>query len=81
MIGVTVRLFAGLRETAGAGELSLALPPAATVADAWAELALRFPALPAADTVSCAVNRAYASPASPLADGDELAFIPPVSGG
>ena len=80
---VSVRLFAILRERAGAGELELQLPGGATVADALAELSRR-PALAEALTridVATAVNREWAGPETPLHAGDELALIPPVSGG
>jgi molybdopterin synthase catalytic subunit len=74
---VTVRLFAGLRERAGTGERSLELPSAARVADVW-------PALELGDQphgLLFAVNRRYAEPEAELRDGDEVALIPPVSGG
>ena len=74
---VTVRLFAGLREQAGAGRLELELPESASVADVWAALDLgeEPPGL------LYAVNRAYAELDRPLAADDEVALIPPVSGG
>jgi len=79
---VKVRLFARLREIAGAGELTREVPDGATAQDAWTALAREFPAL--ADygrTISCAVNESYSKLAIPLQDGDEVAFLPPVSGG
>jgi len=82
-IEVRVRLFAILRERVGASELSLTLPSGATVGEARATLALR-PDLSSAlgeRSVVFAVNRDYATDAVLLADGDELALIPPVSGG
>ncbi|HEX5474566.1 MAG TPA: molybdopterin converting factor subunit 1 [Vicinamibacterales bacterium] len=79
---VTVRLFARLRELTGAAELTRQLPDGSRAADAWDALTREFPALaPYTTSVSCAVNEAYARPARPLADGDEVAFLPPVSGG
>ncbi len=74
---VTVKLFAGLRELAGVGERRLELPAGALVADVWTPLAL------GAEPVGLlyAVNREYAPSEHPLADGDEVALIPPVSGG
>src|SRR5918996_2154016 len=74
---VRVRLFAGLRERAGADERELELSEGARVADVWAPLALgdEPPGL------LYAVNKAYADADRPLADGDEIALIPPVSGG
>jgi molybdopterin converting factor subunit 1 len=79
---VTVRLFARLREIAGASELRIEVPGGATAADAWAALSTRHPELePYAGTVSCAVNEDYARMTTGLQDGDEVAFLPPVSGG
>src|SRR6185436_5779888 len=76
---VTVRLFAMLRERAGAGELTLELPEGARVSDALASDALA----PLADGIPLvmAVNREYADASQVLDPGDELALIPPVSGG
>ena len=74
---VTVRLFAGLRERAGTGERALELPSSARVADVWDALGLgeQPPGL------LYAVNRDYAAADQALAEGDEVALIPPVSGG
>lgn len=77
MIEVSVRLFAGLRERAGAEALSLQLPDDARVGDALA----RMTELTAGVPVVMAVNREYAATDHPLRAGDELALIPPVSGG
>ena len=74
---VTVRLFAMLRERAGAGEVSLELPDGASVADALHELSDLAEGLP----LVMAVNREYAGEEHVLEAGDELALIPPVSGG
>lgn len=74
---VVVKLFAGLREQAGTGGRELELPDGARVEDAWTALALG----DAPPGLLYAVNRAYAPPAQALADGDEVAFVPPVSGG
>jgi MoaE-MoaD fusion protein len=76
---VRVRLFAQLRERAGASELSLELPEGARVRDALADAAVA--ALADGLPLVMAVNREYASEDAPLAPGDELALIPPVSGG
>lgn len=76
-VQVHVRLFAGLRERAGVGTLELELGDAARLGDVW-------PALELGDEppgLLYALNRHYAGPSSPLADGDEVALIPPVSGG
>ncbi len=74
---ISVRLFAGLRERAGLGRRELELPDGATVADVWGLLELGDE--PAG--LLYAVNREYAAPERGLADGDEVAVIPPVSGG
>ena len=74
---VTIRLFAGLREQAGTGRRELDLADGATVADVWPALDLGTEPL----GLLYAVNRAYTEPDRPLADGDEVALIPPVSGG
>lgn len=74
---VAVKLFAGLRERAGSRERRLELPDGAHVVDVW-------PALGLGDEPAgllYAVNRAYAERTDALADGDEVALIPPVSGG
>jgi MoaE-MoaD fusion protein len=74
---VTVRLFAMLRERAGAREVTLSLPDGARVSDALAELGSIAEGLP----LVMAVNREYADEDQVLDSGDELALIPPVSGG
>ena len=74
---VTVRLFAGLREHAGTGSRELELGEGSRVADVW-------PALGLGDEPAglvYAVNRTYVERERALADGDEVALIPPVSGG
>jgi molybdopterin converting factor subunit 1 len=81
-VRVRVRLFATQRELAGTREVGLELGDDATVADAWEALVARFPALaPGRDFVRFARNGAYADEATSLAEGDEVAMIPPVSGG
>lgn len=72
-----MRLFAGLRERAGAEELELELPDGAVVRDALARLEGLVDGLP----VVMAVNHEYAEADAPLHAGDEVALIPPVSGG
>lgn len=79
---VTVRLFASLRERAGTGTLALELGDGATVADAIAELrAGALSGLPDNAPFVAAVAREYVTTDHALADGDELALVPPVSGG
>jgi MoaE-MoaD fusion protein len=74
---VSVRLFAGLRERAGTEALELDLPVGSHVADVWAQLGLG----EEPEGLLYAVNKDYASAERSLADGDEVALIPPVSGG
>lgn len=74
---VEIRLFAGLREHAGVSRRPLELDDGSVVGDVW-------PALELGDEPTgllYAVNRSYADRDQPLADGDEVALIPPVSGG
>ena len=74
---IAVRLFAGLRERAGTRERGLELSDGATVGEVW-------PALDLGDEPAgllYAVNKAYAERERVLVDGDEVAVIPPVSGG
>jgi molybdopterin converting factor subunit 1 len=79
---VRTRLFASLREAAGRSEASLDLPPGSTAEDAWRTLASIHPVLAARRTsLAVSVNRQYAPFETALADGDEVVFIPPVSGG
>jgi molybdopterin converting factor subunit 1 len=79
---VRVRLFASLRETAGRGACELELPEDATAGTAWTRLCQEHPALAAKrPSLLASVNRRYAPFETRLADGDELVFIPPVSGG
>jgi molybdopterin converting factor subunit 1 len=79
---VTVRLFARLREIAAADELTRDLDGATTVRDVWRALVAEWPALePYAPSLSCAVNAQYARMHTAVQDGDEIAFLPPVSGG
>jgi molybdopterin converting factor subunit 1 len=82
-VRVNVRLFATLRERAGASSIEIELPERATVDDALSvlrervELADALARLP----VRVAVNREYVEPAAALHPDDELALITPVSGG
>jgi molybdopterin converting factor subunit 1 len=79
---VRVRLFAIQRELAGTREVPLELPDGATIDDAWAALVERYPALaPGRAAVRFARNGEYTDAGTSLGDGDELAVIPPVSGG
>jgi molybdopterin converting factor small subunit len=80
---LSVRLFAVLRELVGADSVELRMAPGGTVADALSSLSqlegLREPLAHMGTVV--AVNRQYADPSTVLTDDDELALIPPLSGG
>ena len=79
---VTVRLFARLRDIAGSGELVREAPAGATVSDVWRGLVAEFPQMARYESsMSSAVNADYARMSAAVADGDEVAFLPPVSGG
>ena len=78
----TVRLFAILREKAGTPEMTVDLPEYSTVADLLAAIESRYPGLSASvPHTMIAVNTEYVEQTHPLHDGDEVALIPPVSGG
>jgi molybdopterin synthase catalytic subunit len=77
-VQVVVRLFAGLRDQAGTGERTLELPDGATVAAVWQALGLESDE---PTGLLYAVNKEYAEREQTLAEGDEVALIPPVSGG
>ena len=81
---IRLRLFAAIREALGREQIEMSLAAGATPEDAWREL-LRLDttgALPARrHNLAAAVNRRYAKFDAPLKDGDEVVFIPPVSGG
>ncbi len=79
---VTVRLFARLRDIAGAGELVREVAPDATAAAVFDGLVREFPELSAyRQSLSTAINPDYAHMGDLVHEGDEVAFLPPVSGG
>ena len=79
---ITVRLFARLRDIAGVPELTRDMPDGATAADVWRALVGQYPEMARYDSsISTAVNADYAKMSTVLADNDEVAFLPPVSGG
>jgi molybdopterin converting factor subunit 1 len=79
---VTVRLFARLRDAAGAAECDCHVAPGATAADVWRAVVTQHPALaPFEGSVSCAINVDFAKTTALVQEGDEVAFLPPVSGG
>ena len=75
---VVVRLFASLREQMDWADATVDLAEGATVADAWRAIS-KGNTLP--DGVLTAVNQEYRTMETTLADGDEVAFFPPVTGG
>jgi molybdopterin synthase catalytic subunit len=79
---IRVRLFARQRELAGTREIALDLPAGATIADAWTALAAQVPAVASGRPfVRFARNGDYAAATTPLEEDDEIACIPPISGG
>jgi molybdopterin converting factor subunit 1 len=79
---VTIRLFARLRDLAGAGSLTRDVPDGANVDAVWQVFAREFPAAaPLRASIAVAVNAEYARFEARVAEGDEVAFLPPVSGG
>ena len=79
---VSVQLFARLREIAGTPEFDCDVPAGATVGTVWQAAVSRHGALAElTDAVSCARNEDFAKMTSPVAEGDAIAFLPPVSGG
>ncbi|HEY7470967.1 MAG TPA: MoaD/ThiS family protein [Gemmatimonadota bacterium] len=77
-----VRLFGPARETVGAGEVELALPPGSTASDAIAALASAHPEVTALlPRARVAVNLEYVDAGTRLSPGDEIAILPPVGGG
>lgn len=79
---VSVRLFAGLHDLVGQREVELELADGATIADLRAELASAYPAVvPVMSTLVCAVDEEYVSNDHRLSPDDNVALIPPVSGG
>ena len=80
-IGVTVRLFASLRDAAGTGRVELRLPAATPVGAVWSHLPDPVRARGVPDGLRYALNHEWTVPGAPLRDGDEVALVLPVSGG
>jgi molybdopterin synthase sulfur carrier subunit len=79
---VKVLLFASFREMVGASQSTLEVEPASRVRDVWNALVAQHPRLaPHSGTAAYAVNGTYAKPDERVVEGDEVAFLPPVSGG
>lgn len=79
---VDIRYFAGHRDITGRTQEQIELGEGATIATLWELLVQRYPRLaPYRGRLLYAVNQDYGTPETELHDGDEIAFIPPVSGG
>lgn len=77
---LTVKFFASVREIVGARSLVAEAPEGSTVASLWQSYVEKYPRLRDLG-VAYAVNQQYTAVTHALRDGDEVAFIPPVSGG
>jgi molybdopterin converting factor small subunit len=82
---ITARFFALYRDAAGQDQLALTVPAGTTVDRLWPYATAELPRLTAAQHLTAysgfAVNGRWTKPGHPLQDGDEVAFLPPVSGG
>ena len=79
---VKLLFFAGFRGIVGEGEMIKEIPQGWSVSDLWNDLAEVYPKLRGySNSIMNAVNQEYVEPSTVLKDGDEVAFIPPVSGG
>ncbi len=79
---VTVRLFARLKDLTGTGELVRDVAAPATAGTVWRGLVAEYPALAEFErAMSVAVNADYSRMHAEVREGDEVAFLPPVSGG
>jgi molybdopterin synthase sulfur carrier subunit len=80
-IAIRARFFARLRELAGVETEALQVGPGSTLAEVYDVVRGRHGALPPRESVRAALNQEFADWNAPVSDGDEVAFIPPVSGG
>mgnify|MGYP002778514433 FL=1 len=78
---ITIKFFALGRELVGTNALTLEIPDNATVQDALAALSTQHPKFSELPSFLVALNTAYTERTAALSDGDEVAIIPPVSGG
>jgi molybdopterin synthase catalytic subunit len=82
MIRVQVRFFAGQRDIVGQPDITLMVAPGTTIGALWERLTYEYPRLAGySGRLLYALNQQYSDLSAPLNDGDEVAFIPPVSGG
>lgn len=80
--GVRVLLFGAAADAAGTREVEIDAGESSTLEDLWPQLAERHPGLsPLRETLAFAVNGEYARGDAPVSPGDEVAVLPPVSGG
>ncbi len=79
---IRVKCFAWAREVTGEDEIDLEVPESATVADLRESLAERYPVFSGRmESIAVSVNQEFAGEGTPVDAGDELALIPPISGG
>ncbi len=79
---IKVKLFASFREIVGSEEEDIIIPEGATVRDLLDTYVARFPKLERyREHIILSVNKEYGAPARVLCEGDEISFLPPVSGG
>jgi molybdopterin converting factor subunit 1 len=79
---VRIRFFAGLRDVVGASELERTVSAGATVDSVWLRIVEEYPAAAALrPALAVAVNAEFGRFSTPVCEGDEVAFLPPVSGG
>ncbi|NTV64746.1 MAG: MoaD/ThiS family protein, partial [Oscillochloris sp.] len=82
MITIHIRFFAGHRDIVGCTTQEMQLEPGTTLGQVWQRLVTSYPRLTGyTGRLLYARNQQFAGPETLLADGDEVAFIPPVSGG
>ena len=81
LISVTVRLFASLREAAGTDRMTLSVPHATPVGALWSHLPETLSAGEPPSALRYALNHEWTLPGASLRDGDEVAFVLPMSGG
>ena len=79
---ITIKLFASYREATGLSEADMEITPGTTAAELWQKLVEAHPRLvPLSRSAGMALNGRYTQPTTVLAEGDVVAYLPPVSGG